>query len=61
MIYEGDTGFIQTSRAMYEALAAKPVSEQPGRAQLTSTVARSLARSADKARPAGPRPLTVDR
>jgi hypothetical protein len=45
MIYEGDTGFIQTSRAMYEALAAKPVSEQPGRAQLTSTVARSLARS----------------
>ena len=44
MIYEGDTGFIQTSRAMYEALAAKPVSEQPGRAQ--------LARSADKARPA---------
>jgi hypothetical protein len=57
MIYEGDTGFIQTSRAMYEALAAKPVSEQPGRAQLTSTVARS----ADKARPAGPRPLTVDR
>jgi hypothetical protein len=46
MIYEGDTGFIQTSRAMYEALAAKPVSEQPGRAQLTSTVERkrSLAR-----------------
>ena len=27
MIYEGDTGFIQTSQAMYDALAAKPAEE----------------------------------